>query len=159
PKGRFELDLDYFLHHREGVDYSFNEQGHPTVAPLYSQAMVRQFGPPRVRRGELTQRDKDLAASLQKCLEKTYFHILNHLYEQTRTENLCLAGGVALNSVANGMVFEKTPFRRIYTQPAAGDDGTALGVAYYIHNCILRKPRNFVMEHAYTGRSFDDAQM
>jgi carbamoyltransferase len=159
PNGRFELDLDYFLHHREGVDYSFDKQGHPTVAPLFAPAMVKEFGPPRIRHGELTQRDKDLAASLQKCLEKAYFHILNHLYEQTRLETLCLAGGVALNSVANGQIFDKTPFRRIYTQPAASDDGTAIGVAYYIHNCILNQPRRFVMDHAYTGREYGDADI
>jgi carbamoyltransferase len=159
PGGRFELDLDHFLHHREGVDYSFDEAGNPTVAPLYSEAMVRQFGPPRVRHGELTQRDKDLAASLQKCLEQAYFHILNHLDEQVGGDALCLAGGVALNSVANGMIFEQTPFRRVYTQPAAGDDGTALGVAYYIHHCTLQQPRQFVMDHAYTGRSFSDADI
>jgi carbamoyltransferase len=159
PKGRFELDLDYFLHHTEGVDYSFNEEGHPTVAPLFSEAMVKKFGPARVRRSELTQRDMDLAASLQKCLEKAYFHVLNHLYEQTRTEDLCLAGGVALNSVANGLIFEQTPFRKIYTQPAAGDDGTALGVAYYIHHCVLGQPRTFVMAHAYTGRDYTDTEI
>ncbi len=154
PQGRFELNLDYFLHHTEGVDYTFDDQGHPTVAPLYTQEMVKQFGTPRVRNAELTQRDMDLAASLQKCFEKAYFHILNHLYEQTRTENLCLAGGVALNSVANGMIFDQTPFRRLYTQPAAGDDGTALGVAYHIHHAILRQPRGLMMDHAYTGRAF-----
>jgi carbamoyltransferase len=159
PHGRFELDLDYFLHHREGVDYSFDKEGNPTVAPLYSEAMVRQLGPARVRYGELTQRDKDLAASLQKCLEKAYFHILNHLYQQTRCPELCLAGGVALNSVANGMIFERTPFRQIYTQPAAGDDGTALGAAYYIANCVLGKPRPAVMDSAYTGREFTAAQL
>src|SRR5262249_27235258 len=124
PNGRFELDLDYFIHHREGVDYSFDADGNPTVAPLFSEAMVKQFGKPRVRYAELTQRDKDLAASLQKTFEKVYLHILNHLYEQTKLTDLCLAGGVALNSVANGLVFEQTPFRRLYTQPAAGDDGT-----------------------------------
>ena len=159
PRGRFELDLEYFLHHTEGVDYSFDEQGYPTVAPLYSEAMVRQFGRPRQRSEELTQRDKDLAASLQKCLEKAYFHILNHLYEQTHCDALCLAGGVALNSVANGQIFEQTPFRRIYTQPAAGDDGTALGVAYYVHNCILNRPRPPILDHAYTGREFADAEI
>ncbi len=100
PNGRFELNLDYFLHHREGVDYSFDDQGYPSVAPLFSEAMVQEFGRPRQHGDELTQRDKDLAASLQKCLEKAYFHILNHLYEQTHCEALCLAGGVALNSVA-----------------------------------------------------------
>lgn len=159
PKGRFELNLDYFIHHTEGVDYSFDEQGHPTVAPLYSRAMIEKFGEPRIRHGELTPRDMDLAASLQKCLEKAYFHLLNYLYEQTRCENLCLAGGVALNSVANGMIFDETPFKKIYTQPAASDDGTAIGVAYYIYNTILKRPRNFVMTHAYTGREFSDEQI
>src|SRR5262249_2443835 len=142
-----------------GVDYSFDENGRPTVAPLFSEAMVREFGQPRPRRGELTERDKDLAASLQQCLERAYFHILNHLYEQTHVDTLCLAGGVALNCVANGMIFDRTPFRRVYTQPAAGDDGTAIGVAYYIHHCILGAPRRFVQEHAYTGREFGDADI
>ncbi len=150
--GRFELDLDYFIHHREGVDYSFDAEGNPTVAPLFSEAMVKQFGPPRVRYGELTQRDKDLAASLQKTFEKVYLHILNHLHEQTGLTDLCLAGGVALNSVANGLIFEQTPFRRLYTQAAAGDDGTALGVASYIQHCVLGQPRRWVMTNAYTGR-------
>jgi carbamoyltransferase len=159
PHGRFELDLDYFLHHREGVDYAFDEQGHPTVAPLFAETMIQQFGRPRQRHEELTRRDKDLAASLQKCLEKVYFHILRNLYEQTRCEALCLAGGVALNSVANGQIFAKTPFRQIYTQPAAGDDGTAIGVAYYVHNCVLKQPSRFLMDHAYTGREFSDAEI
>jgi carbamoyltransferase len=156
PKGRFELNLDYFLHHTEGVDYSFDEEGNPTVARLFTDAMVRQFGPPRIRHGELTQRDRDLAASLQKCFEKAYLHVIGHLYEQTRCDRLCLAGGVALNSVANGMIFEQTPFRHIYTQPAAGDDGTALGAAYYVHHAILGKPRSQVMDHAYTAREFTE---
>jgi carbamoyltransferase len=159
PNGRFELNLDYFLHHTEGVDYSFDDQGNPTVAPLFTQEMVKRFGPPRIRHGELTQRDMDLAASLQKSFEKAYFHILRHLHSQTSCDAICLAGGVALNSVANGMIFDETPFRRIYTQPAAGDDGTALGVASYVHHCVLGQPRRFVMDHAYTGRAFTDAQI
>jgi carbamoyltransferase len=159
PNGRFELDLDYFIHHREGVDYSFDADGNPTVAPLFSEAMVKQFGKPRVRYAELTQRDKDLAASLQKTFEKVYLHVLNHLHEQTKLTDLCLAGGVALNSVANGLVFERTPFRRLYTQPAAGDDGTALGVASYIQHCVLGHPRRWVMDTAYTGREYTPEQI
>lgn len=159
PKGRFELNLDYFIHHREGVDYSFDDNGFPTVAPLFSEEMVKKFGVPRVRHAELGQRDKDLAASLQKRLESIYFHILNHLYEQTQCENLCLAGGVALNSVANGMIFDQTPFRKIYTQPAAGDDGTAVGAAYYVEHCVLKQPRRYFMDHAYTGREYSDVDI
>src|SRR5262249_40200054 len=130
-----------------------------TVAPLFSEAMVREFGRPRERYAELTERDKDLAASLQQCLEKAYFHVLNHLYEQTHCDALCLAGGVALNCVANGMIFDRTPCRKIYPQPAAGDDGTAVGVAYSIHHCVLGRPRHFVMDHAYTGREYGDAEI
>jgi carbamoyltransferase len=159
PGGRFRLNLDYFLHHSEGVDYSFDKDGHPTVAPLFSEAMVRTFGPPRQPHAELTDRDKDLAASLQQCLEKAYFHVLNHLHERTGCAALCLAGGVALNCVANGMIFEKTPFRRVYTQPAAGDDGTAIGVAHYIHSCTLGRPRREIMDHAYTGREYHDEEI
>jgi carbamoyltransferase len=159
PKGRFELNLDYFLHHREGVDYSFDAQGNPTVAPLFSEAMVKQFGPPRERHAELTKRDRDLAASLQNCFEKVYLHIVQYLHEQTRCDALCLAGGVALNSVANGMIFDRTPFRRVYTQPAAGDDGTALGAAFYVYHHVLGRPRSFVMEHAQTARAFSDAEV
>jgi len=159
PKGRFELNLDYFLHHREGVDYSFDESGYPTVAPLFSEAMVRKFGAARRPGTELTSRDKDLAASLQQCLEKAYFHILNNLHEQVRSDNLCLAGGVALNSVANGKALDHTPFRNIYTQAAAGDDGTALGAAFYVHNRVLGQPRRFLMDHAYTGREYSLAEI
>jgi carbamoyltransferase len=159
PNGRFELNLDYFVHHTEGVDYSFDDLGNPTVAPLFSQEMLRQFGPPRQRHGELTQRDMNLAASLQQCTEKVYFHLLHHLHKQTRCANLCLAGGVALNSVANGKIFEQTEFRQIYTQAAAGDDGTALGVAYYIHHAVLNLPRHFIMDHAYTGREYSESEI
>lgn len=159
PGGKFELDLNYFRHHVDGVDYSFDEQGHPTVAPLFTEAMGRMFGPARQPQAELTTRDKDLAASLQKCLEKAYFHVLNHLHEKTRCENLCLAGGVALNSVANGMIFDQTPFRNVYTQAAAGDDGTALGAASYIHHGVLGHSERYVMEHAYTGREYSNTEI
>jgi len=158
-KGRFRLNLDYFVHHSEGVDYSFDGDGRPTVAPLYSPEFVKQFGTPRVRHGELTQRDMDLARSLQACLERVYFHILRELYDRTRCPQLCLAGGVALNSVANGMIFDETPFREVYVQPAAGDDGTAVGAAYWVLNSVLGRPRDFTMDHAFTGSAFDDAEI
>jgi carbamoyltransferase len=159
PNGRFRLNLDYFIHHTEGVDYSFDEDGRPTVAPLYSQKLVRRLGPARMPRAELTQRDMDLARSLQACLERAYWHILRDLHHRTGCEELCLAGGVALNSVANGLALDETPFRKIYVQAAAGDDGTALGAAYWVLHRVLRQPRKFVMEHAYTGSRFSDAEM
>jgi carbamoyltransferase len=156
PGGKFKLDLDWFIHHSEGVDYSFDEHGHPSVAPLYSSKFTDVFGKPRARGAELTERDKDIARSLQECLERAYFHLLLDLHERTRVDTLCLAGGVALNSVANGKILDRTPFRRIYVQPAASDDGTAVGAAYWVWNAVLKQPRTFVMESALTGPSFDD---
>lgn len=152
--GRFRLNLDYFIHHDEGVDYSFDENGRPTVAALYSKKLMEQFGPPRVRNAELTQRDMDLARSLQACLERVYFHILNDLHARTNVDRLCLAGGVALNSVANGMIFDETPFRHVYIQPAAGDDGTAMGAAYWVLHKALGKPRRFSLNHSSTGSEY-----
>ncbi|MFZ0862411.1 MAG: carbamoyltransferase C-terminal domain-containing protein, partial [Candidatus Sulfotelmatobacter sp.] len=77
----------------------------------------------------------------------------------TRADRLCLAGGVAYNSVMNGKILLNTPFREVFVQPAAGDSGTALGVCYYIHNVLLQQPRSFVMEHAYTGPEFANGQI
>jgi carbamoyltransferase len=156
PDGRFRLNLEYFVHHTEGVDYSFDQEGKPTVAPLYSSKLADRFGPPRKYGEELAPRDKNLARSLQACLERVYIHTLNHLYEQTKQTKLCLAGGVALNSVANGMILERTPFNEVYIQPAAGDDGTAVGAAYLCLNQTLRKPRSFVMESAQTGGAYSN---
>jgi carbamoyltransferase len=152
--GRFRLNLDYFVHHTEGVDYSFDESGKPTVAALYSKKFIDRFGPPRKWGEELTEREMNLARSLQAGLERVYFHLLNHLYERTKTTRLCLAGGVALNSVANGLVLEHTPFKEVYIQPAAGDDGTAVGAAYWVLHKVLKKPRSFVMETAETGTRY-----
>lgn len=158
PRGRYELNLDYFTHHVEGVDYVADEDGRPYVAPLYSQKLVRKLGPPRRRGGVLTRRDKNLARSLQGCLERAYFHVLNHLHEVVGTDCLCLAGGVALNSVANGKVFDHTPFKRLYIQPAAGDDGTALGAALQTRHGILGKPRREVVDSALLGPEFSAAE-
>jgi len=160
PEGRFKLNLQAFIHHTEGVDYHFDERGYPHVAPMFNAKFwTERLGPVRDPKEPLSQRDMDIARSLQACLERAYMHILNHLYNQTKTPNLCLAGGVALNSVANGLALEQTPFKHIYVQPAAGDDGTAVGAAYYVYHNVLNKPRNFRMIHAYTGSSFNDAEI
>ena len=152
--GEFKLDLDWFIHDKEGVDYSFDENGTPSVAPLYSRKFSEAFGPPRAQGAEITQRDMDIARSLQAALERGYFHILNALHKKTGLDDLCLAGGVALNSVANGKIFKETPFRRVYIQAAASDDGTALGAAFFVWNCVLKNDRSFVMDHAYTGPEY-----
>jgi len=156
--GRFRLNLDYFRHHAEGVEMSWDE-GSPFIGRIFSDEYVKRFGPAREKGEPLTEREQDIAASLQQRLEEVGFHILNHLHEQTGLTDLGLSGGVALNSVMNGKVLLHTPFRRIFVQPAAGDNGTAIGVCYQIYNGILDQPRGFVMEGAYTGPEFTDEEI
>jgi carbamoyltransferase len=129
--GRFALDLDYFLHSTRGVEMTWDD-GSPQIGQIFSGAFERSFGPLRLAGTELTQRDRDLAASLQLRLEEVAFHVLNYLHDHTGLTNLGLAGGVAYNSVLNGKILGATPFRRVFVQPAAGDSGTAVGVCYEI---------------------------
>jgi carbamoyltransferase len=151
----FELGLDYFTHDKEGVDMTWDEQT-PTIGRIYSDRLVEAFGPARKPRSELTERQEDVAAALQAMLEEAYLHLVSELWERTRVPNICLAGGVALNAVANGRIRPETPFDGVYVQPAAGDSGTAIGSAYWVWNLELDHPRSFVMEHAYTGPEYSD---
>jgi carbamoyltransferase len=154
----FKLNLNYFKHDSEGVDMTW-EDGSPTIGRIFSDKFIDTFGPARLAGEPLTSLQEDIAASLQARLEEVGFHILNQLHQQTKTDRLCLAGGVAYNSVMNGKILLNTPFREVFVQPAAGDSGTALGVCYYIHNVLLQQPRSFVMEHAYTGPEFTNGQI
>jgi len=156
--GSFELNLDYFTHHIHGVEMSWDE-GSPHIGRVYSDRMTQAFGPPRQPTEEITQRHRDLAASLQKCLEVHLFRILNSLHERTGETDLCLAGGVAYNSVAAGQIRKQTPFHNIFVQPASGDSGTALGVAFYIWNTILGNSREHVMTDAFLGPEYSEAQL
>ena len=151
--GQFRLNLDYFRHHTEGVEMSW-DQGSPEIGRVFSDAFAQLFGPPRVAGAPLSDRERDIAASLQLRLEEVGFHVLNHLHERTGLTDLGLAGGVAYNSVMNGKILLNTPFQRLFIQPAAGDSGTALGVCYEIHNSILNGDRGEVMVGAYTGPEF-----
>jgi carbamoyltransferase len=157
-RGQFRLNLDYFRHHAEGVEMSWND-GSPLIGQIFSDEFVRTFGPARTPGAPLTERERDIAASLQLRLEEIAFHVLDHLHEQTGLTDLGLAGGVAYNSVMNGKILLHTPFRRIYVQPAAGDSGTALGVCYHLHNQVLKQQRGEVMTGAYTGPEFNDDQV
>lgn len=156
--GKFELNLDYFIHHSKGVDMQW-ENGSPEMGPVYSDAWVRRFGPARVHGEPLEQKHKNLARSLQVMAEEVYFHALNHLARMHPVPRLCLAGGCAYNSVANGKIFERTPFTDLYIHPAAGDAGTAVGAAYWIWHQHLGRPRDFRLEHAYLGPEFDDGEI
>ena len=156
--GQFRLNLDYFRHHAEGVDMTWDE-GSPVIGRLFSDEFTRRFGPARQRGSTISDRERDLAASLQLRLEEVGFHVLNHLHERTGLTDLGLSGGVAYNSVMNGKILLNTPFRRVYVQPAAGDSGTALGVCYQIYNGILNCGRGEVMEGAYTGPEFSSEEI
>jgi carbamoyltransferase len=151
----FELGLEYFTHDKEGVDMTWDD-GSPTVGRIFSDQLVELLGPARGKDEPVTELYEDVAASLQAVLEDAYLHLCRTLYDKTKQTNLCLAGGVALNAVANGRILPETPFEELYIQPAAGDSGTAVGAAYYVWNQELGKPRGFVMEHAYTGPAYDD---
>ena len=133
PDGRFHLNLDYFRHAGDGVEMTW-DGGSPKIGQIFSDEFARTFGPQRQPEDQLTDRESDIAASLQLRLEQVAFHVLNHLHGATGLTDLGLAGGVAYNSVMNGKILTHTPFRRIFVQPAAGDSGTALGVCYQIFN-------------------------
>lgn len=158
PGGRFELDLRYFRHWREGVAMEWRE-GYPTLGPVYSTEMAHLIGPRRQGDEEVTTRHEDLAHSLQVVYEEAALHILTALYERTGLDRLCLAGGCAMNSVANGKIRSRTPFREIFVQPAAGDNGTALGAAFHVWNDVLDRPRSFVMQHGYWGTAHPDVDV
>jgi carbamoyltransferase len=151
----FELDLDYFTHHSEGVDMSWVE-GSPTIGRIFSKRLETVFGPAIEPGTKQTKQQEDVAAALQAVLEEAYLHLVAQAHERTGMTNLCLAGGVALNAVANGRIRPETPFEGLYIQPAAGDSGIAVGAAYYVWNQVLGEPRGFVMEHAYTGPQYAD---
>ncbi|MCB9932277.1 MAG: carbamoyltransferase [Planctomycetes bacterium] len=153
----FELELSFFNHHTEGVATGSDEYGSPSFAPLYTRKWIETFGEARTRGAELTQRDKDIAASLQQRLEQAFIHLARLLHAKTGLTELCLAGGVALNGVANGKLLEHTPFKRIWVQPAAGDDGTALGAAAW--QCARAGLPRFEMQHANWGSSFSDEEI
>jgi carbamoyltransferase len=129
--GTFELNLDYFSIHTEGVAMSW-EDGDPVLGNLYSPRLVGLLGEPRAPRTEITKYHMDIAMSLQCMLEEAEFALVRKLERETGQKRLCMAGGVALNSAFNGKVLPGTGFKDIFIQPAAGDAGTALGVCYCI---------------------------
>lgn len=152
--GGFVLDLAYFHHHQEKIVYQW-ENGTPLIGELFSPTLENLLGPKRAANEPLTQRHRDIARSVQAMYEEAFFHLLNRLYERYRLDALTLAGGCAMNSVANGKICLQTPFRRVYVQPAAGDAGGAIGAAYALWH-KLGGARGFVMDHAYWGPEAGD---
>jgi carbamoyltransferase len=160
----YELDLSYFSHHRDGASMTWAE-GEPKLGRLFSPRLSEAFGPPRQAGEAVELRHRNLAATLQTRLEETVFHQWKALYRlvEERTgqpaKALAYAGGVAFNCVANGRIFEETPFEDLYIQPAAGDAGLAIGAAFYVWHQILGQARSFEMKHAYWGPEFSDDEI
>lgn len=156
--GLFRLDLDYFRKGTEGI-ISYGEDFIPQVAILFSEKMEHDFGPERKKDEPLTQYHKDLASSVQRVTEDTIFHILTHLHTQTGLENVCIAGGVAQNSVANGKILQRTPFKQVYIPSAGHDAGISMGSAMYTYfqgkNDLGRKP----VFRACTGSRFTNDEI
>jgi len=139
--GSFSFDMRYFVFHY--------------ADRMPSKKLCRLLGGPiRKPESELKQRHKDIAAALQLITEDVLTKILNHVHKETKSDNIVLAGGVALNSVYNGKILRKTPFKRIWIHPDAGDGGTSIGAASYIYNIILGKKKNYTFRDAYLGPSF-----
>jgi carbamoyltransferase len=158
--GGFHLGLDYFVHHRHGPDMSWREADKtPVLGRMFSEYLEKRLGPTRPEGEPIAGRHHNLASTMQGRLEEVFFAMLRELHKQTGQKALCLAGGVAFNCVANGKIFEQTPFERVYVQPAAGDAGLSVGAAFFVCHQVLGQARRFVMEHAYWGPGSSDAQI
>ncbi|MBI4618461.1 MAG: carbamoyltransferase [Planctomycetes bacterium] len=143
--GSFQLHMDYFTY----------QYGTTTIGPRFE----RLFGAKSRKPGEpLTQFHMDVAASAQKVTEEAILGMARHVHEKTGLTRLCMAGGVALNCVANGRIIRETPFKDLFVQPAAGDAGGALGVAAFIYHSLLKNPREYVMNDAYLGPAYSTEQ-
>jgi carbamoyltransferase len=156
--GLFKLNLKYFRSATQGV-ISYGDDNVPIVESMYSDEMVKQFGEPRKKDEALTQYHKDLAASVQRFTEKVIFHILEHLQKRTGLINVCIAGGVAQNSVANGKIISNTSFKNVYIPSAGHDAGISIGAALYEQHQILNFPRQPAIKTAYTGSRFSNNEI
>ncbi|MCB0681186.1 MAG: carbamoyltransferase [Saprospiraceae bacterium] len=153
------LNSKYFMPFGSNQGLEFDENGQVVLSRHYSDHMIELFGEPRKRHAEITQRDMDLAFGLQYVFEIGYMHLLNILHRKVPHERVAMAGGCALNSVANGKLFHHTPFRETFIQPAAGDDGLALGAALYVSQQMLQEPRTPRMTNAYLGPEYSEAEI
>lgn len=157
-KGGFNLNLDYFTHHKGNATMTWNNEA-PRMDDVYSVRLIERFGPSRKYEEFITKKHENISASLQRLTEDVIFKLLNDLYEETKCRKLCIAGGVGYNSVANGKIYDNTPFDDIYIQPASGDAGTSLGAAYYVYNTLLGNKRDFIMKDAFWGPKFSDKEI
>lgn len=153
--GSYKLGLDFFLHHREKVPYTW-ENGSPEVGTLFSPALIDLLGPVRKKDEPLSQYHKDIARSTQAMYEEAFFALLNALHKKYGGDNITLSGGCAMNSVANGKVSRHSPFKHVYIQSAAGDAGGAIGCALVAARQLGGSRERFHMSHSYWGPQFSD---
>jgi len=168
--GSFSLDMSYFSFHHS-TDKTFNRRfvelfGEPRPPQMYfftrASGYPSYFGEKPANYDGLCERNQyyaDIAASIQRVTEELLLGMARHVHRQTGMKRLCIAGGVGLNSVANGRILRETPFEELFIQPAAGDGGGALGAALWAYNSLLGKPRTFCMNHAYWGQSYDSGEI
>ena len=151
----FHLGLEYFTHQSQGADMSWREANRtPVLGRLFSAYLEKRLGPARKEGEPLDQRHRNIAASMQAALEEVLAAHWSALAKKTGQKSLCLAGGVAFNCLANGKIFDRSPFERVYVQPAAGDAGLSVGAAFAVNHQVLGRPRDFVMDHAAWGPEF-----
>ncbi len=151
--GLFELDTSFFLHDKEGVEMVWNN-GQPLIGKSFSDKLINLLGNPRDKNGEINEHYQNIASSVQAIYEEAFFHILNDTYKKTKTDSISLAGGCIQNSLANGKITNKTPFKNIYIPSASYDAGTAIGAAMIVWHTKSNQPRKFIMEHSYLGPVF-----
>jgi carbamoyltransferase len=147
----------YFMPFGSNPGMSITDDGEMVIHRQYSEYMTELFGAPRRKDEEISKRDMDLAFGVQRLFEKTYMHLLNVLHKLVPSERVAMAGGCALNSVANGKLFHETPFRETVIQPAAGDDGLSIGAALYVSHGLRKETRRSITNNAYLGEAFSDA--
>jgi carbamoyltransferase len=157
--GSYRLNLGYFKPLGSNQGMQVLADGTVRLARHYSDRMPELFGEAREPHAEITQRDMDLAYAMQHRFEEVFFHLLNQLHARVALEDLAMAGGCALNSVANGKLFGRTPFRRTWIQPAAGDEGLAIGAALHTCHATLKQPRRAALRHSYLGPEFSEPRI
>lgn len=158
PDGLFKLNLNYFQSPHKGYVY-YSEDNLPLVHSLFNEKMEMRFGMLRKKDEPLTQHHKDLAASVQRITEEVIFHVLNYLHKTTGLNKVCIAGGVAQNSVANGKITCNTPFKEVYIPSAGHDAGISMGAAYWLHHHQAAQQRSAAVFNACTGSQYSNEEI
>ncbi len=158
-EGWFALARGYFGMHEGGQSGALDERGHLVAGRMFTDRLVAELGQARKRAEPLTQREKDIARSCQVRFEEAAVHCLKRLHSRVPTERFVMAGGCALNGVANARILRDTPFKTPYLQSASSDDGTCLGAAYWCYHNVCGGTQRFHMRHAYWGPEYSDADL